>query len=461
MTDPRLDALRHQLPALRLLDAAVDLQHYGRDATRRWMPAPLAIAQPASIDEVQAIVRWANAQRVALVPSGGRTGLSGGAVAANGELVLSLERMRRVLGFDPVDRTLTVEAGIPLQAAQDAAREHGLQYPVDFASRGTATIGGSIATNAGGVRVLRYGNTREWIAGLKLVTGSGELLDLNRGLLKNSSGYDLRHLAIGAEGTLGIVVEATLRLADPPPPGCVMLLALPGFDAIMRLFADIRHSLRLEAFEFFADKALAHVLAHGGQDPFDARHPYYVLVEFSRENGNGNDAALAAFEHAAGQGWVEDGVIAASDAQAAELWRLREGISESLAPHTPYKNDVAVRVSAMPAFLAQADALLGREYPDFEVVWFGHIGDGNLHINVLKPAALSQEAFAERCGGVTAHLAELLERHGGSISAEHGIGLAKKPYLLGTRSGGEIELMRGIRRVFDPNGIMNPGKLFD
>ena len=461
MTDPRLDALRHAVPDLRLLDAPADLEHYGRDATRRWTPAPLAIARPADVDEVRAIVRWANANGVALVPSGGRTGLSGGAVAANGELVLSLDRMRRVLAFDPVDRTLSVEAGIPLQAAQDAAREHGLQYPVDYASRGTATIGGAIATNAGGVRVLRYGNTREWIAGLKLVTANGELLDLNRGLLKNSSGYDLRHLAIGAEGTLGIVVEATLKLADPPPPTGVMLLALPRFDAIMPLFAELRRALRLEAFEFLTDKALRHVLAHGGQDPFDASHPTYVLAEFAQRGEADETAALAAFEHAVGQGWVEDGVIAGSDAQAAELWRLREGISESLAPHVPYKNDVAVRVSAMPAFLAEADALLAREYPGFEVVWFGHIGDGNLHINVLKPADLSQEAFAERCGGVTGLLAGLLEKHGGSISAEHGIGLAKKAWLPGTRSEAEIELMRGIRRVFDPNGIMNPGKLFD
>ena len=461
MTDSRLDALRIALPGLRLLDAPADLEHYGRDATRRWAPAPLAIAQPANVGEVQGIVRWANEHRVALVPSGGRTGLSGGAVAANGELVVGLERMRRVLAFDPVDRTLAVEAGIPLQAVQEAAREHGLQYPVDYASRGTATIGGSIATNAGGVRVLRYGNTREWIAGLKLVTGRGELLDLNRGLLKNSSGYDLRHLAIGAEGTLGIVVEATLRLADPPPPTRVMLLALPRFDAIMPLFAELRRTLRLEAFEFLTDKALRRVLAHGGQDPFDAAHPYYVLAEYAQRGEADEAAALAAFERVAGDGLVEDGVIAASEAQAAELWRLREGISESLAPFTPYKNDVAVRISAMPAFLAEADALLGREYPDFEVVWFGHIGDGNLHINVLKPANLSQEDFAERCGGVTVHLADLLERHGGSISAEHGIGLAKKPYLLGTRGAGEIELMRGIRHAFDPNGIMNPGKLFD
>ena len=199
MTDPRLESLRKALPGLRLLDAPADLEHYGRDATRRWTPAPLAIAQPASVEEVQAIVRWANAHRVALVPSGGRTGLSGGAVAANGELVVSLERMNKVLGFDAVDRMLTVQAGIPLQAAQDAAREHGLQYPVDFASRGSCTIGGNIATNAGGIRVVRYGNTREWIAGLKLVDGNGELLDVGRGLVKNSSGYDLRHLACASE----------------------------------------------------------------------------------------------------------------------------------------------------------------------------------------------------------------------------------------------------------------------
>ena len=236
MPDPRLHALVRDLPQLRLKTDPADLEHYGRDWTRRWTPAPLAIALPGTVAEVQAIVRWANANGVAIVPSGGRTGLSGGAVAAHGELVVSLERMNRVLGFDAIDRTLTVEAGIPLQLAQEAARGHGLQYPVDFAARGSATIGGSIATNAGGIRVVRYGNTREWIAGLKLVTGTGDLLDLGRALVKDSSGYDLRHLAIAAEGTLGIVVEATLRLTDPPPPTNVMLLALPSFAALMRVF---------------------------------------------------------------------------------------------------------------------------------------------------------------------------------------------------------------------------------
>ncbi len=460
MTDPRLAALQQSLPELRLLTDAADLEHYGRDWTRRWTPAPLAIALPSSVEQVQAIVRWAREHRVGLVPSGGRTGLSGGAVAADGELVLSLERMNRALGFDPVDRCLTVQAGMPLEAVQNAAREHGLAYPVDFASRGSCTIGGNIATNAGGIRVIRYGNTREWVAGIKLVDGRGEVLEVGRGLVKNSSGYDLRHLLVASEGTLGVIVEATLRLTDPPPDTSVMLLALPDFASLMRVFAALRERLQLEAFEFFTDRALHHVLAHGAQKPFDEIHPYYVVTEFAA--GEAQEAAvMSAFEHCVAEGWVLDGVISQSQAQAAQLWRLREAITESLAPYVPYKNDVAVRVSAMAGFLAETQALLAREYPQFEVVWFGHIGDGNLHINVLKPEAMPQPEFVSECERVTKLLADALQRCGGSISAEHGIGLVKKPYLSSTRSAAEIELLRGIRRVMDPDGVMNPGKLFD
>ena len=458
--DPRLESLRRQLPDLRLKTDPADLEHYGRDWTRRWTPAPLAIALPGSVDDVQGIVRWANAECVAIVPSGGRTGLSGGAVAASGELVLSLERMNRVLAFDPVDRTLTVQAGVALQAAQDAAREQGLQYPVDFAARGSCSIGGNIATNAGGIRVVRYGNTREWIAGLKLVTGSGELIEVGRSLVKNSSGYDLRHLAIASEGTLGIVVEATLKLTDPPPPTNVMLLALPSFDALMRVFEAFRSRLQLQAFEFFTDRALHHVQAHGAQAPFAETHPFYVVTEFASDDASEAEA-LAAFEQCLEQGLASDGVISSSDAQAAQLWRLREGITESLARHVPYKNDVAVRLSAMPSFLAETQALLAKEYPQFDVVWFGHIGDGNLHINILKPEDAAQEAFVADCERVTKLLASVLQAHGGSISAEHGIGLVKKPYLSSTRSEVEIAAMRGIKAVLDPNGVMNPGKLFD
>ncbi len=460
MTDPRLAALARTLPELRLLTDAADLEHYGRDWTRRWTPAPLAIALPTTVAEVQAIVRWAREAKVGLVPSGGRTGLSGGAVAANGELVVSLERMNRAIAFDPVDRTLTVQAGMALEAVQNAAREHGLAYPVDFAARGSCSIGGNIATNAGGIRVIRYGNTREWVAGLKLVDGRGELLDLGRGLVKNSSGYDLRHLAVASEGTLGIIVEATLRLADPPPPSSVMLLALPDFESLMRVFESLRARLRLEAFEFLTDRGLHHVVAHGAQQPFDDSYPYYVVTEFAAGEA-GEAAALEAFEHCVGEGWVLDGVISQSQAQAAQLWRLREGITESVARYVPYKNDVSVRISAMPAFLAETRALLAEGYPHFDVVWFGHIGDGNLHINVLKPEDMSQDAFVADCERVTRLLADALRRHGGSISAEHGIGLVKKPYLGSTRPDAEIALMRGIRGVLDPDGVMNPGKLFD
>ncbi len=461
MTTQLLEDLAARFPDLALKTDAADLAYYGRDWTRRWVPAPLAIALPSSIEQVQAIVRWANEHRIGLVPSGGRTGLSGGAVAAKGELVVSLERMNRVLEYSPADRILTVQPGIALEAVHRAAAEHGLIYPVDFAARGSCSIGGNIATNAGGIRVIRYGNTRNWIAGLKLVTGTGELIEANRGLVKNSSGYDLRQLAIGAEGTLGIVVEAQLWLTEPPPRSNVMLLALPSFDALMAAFATLREKLSLSAFEFLTDRGLFHVVAHGAQKPFEEGHPFYVVTEFDADTQEKQDAALEAFSYLLEHGHVCDGVIAQSDAQSAALWRLREGITESLAQYLPYKNDVSVRIGALPAFLSEIVALLGAQYPQFDVVWFGHIGDGNLHINVLKPADMEQDEFVRQCEAVTQHLSNVLQKHGGSISAEHGIGLVKKKYLPGTRSMAEIELMRGVRRAFDPNGILNPGKVFD
>jgi FAD/FMN-containing dehydrogenase len=461
MTDPRLADLTASVPQLRLLTELADLIHYGRDWTRRWGPAPLAVALPGTVEEVQAIVRWANERRIALVPSGGRTGLSGGAVAARGELVLSLERMNRVLAFDATDRLLEVEAGITLQAVHEAARAQGLLYPVDFAARGSCTIGGNVATNAGGIRVVRYGTTREWIAGLTVIAGNGERLELNRGLVKNSSGYDLRQLMIGSEGTLGVVVGAQLKLTDAPPPAQTMLLALPHMDALMRVFALFRAQLKLQAFEFFTDVALEHVLAHGAQRALDADQPYYVVAEYDAVDDRDEQAALLAFEDGVREGWISDGVIAQSEAQAAALWRLREGITESLAPRKPYKNDIALRIGAMPAFLHEMQDLLAREYPQMEVVWFGHIGDGNLHINVLPPQEMEQAEFIAHCERVTRLLADVLQRHGGSISAEHGIGLVKRAYLGSTRSAAEIALMRGVRGVFDPNGILNPGKLFE
>ncbi|MCK9488636.1 MAG: FAD-binding oxidoreductase [Xanthomonadales bacterium] len=464
-----LAALQSALPELPLSTDPGDLDHYGRDWTRRWPPAPLAVARPGRIDEVQAIVRWAGEQAIAIVPSGGRTGLSGGAVAARGELVLSLERMNKVLAFDAIDRTLSVQAGITLAAAQQAAGAQDLYYPVDFAARGSCTIGGNIATNAGGIRVLRHGNTREWVAGLKAVAADGSLLDLNRGLVKNASGYDLRHLLIGSEGTLGVIVEASLRLTAPPPPSQVMLLALPELAALMPVFKACRQRLSLSAFEFFTDRALHHVLAAGAQAPFADSHPVHALVEFdvddddaqSDSDHDGQARALALFEHGLEQGWIADGVISHSQADAAALWRLREGITEALAPHRPYKNDISMRISAIPGFMTQIQALFARDYPGFDVIWFGHIGDGNLHINILPPERMSGEDFLARCEQVTGQLSRALAACGGSISAEHGIGLVKKPWLGDTRSAAEIAWMRAMRTALDPAGLFNPGKLFD
>ena len=435
--------------------------HYGRDWTRLHTPNPLAVVLPGTVEQVQQLVRYANEHRLALVPSGGRTGLSGGAVACQGEIVVSLDRMNRIVDFDPTDRSVTCQAGVVTEAVQNFARDHGLYYPVDFASRGSSQIGGNIATNAGGIKVIRYGLTRDWVTGLKVITGRGDLLDLNRGLIKNASGYDLRHLFIGSEGTLGIIVEATLKLTRPLREPQVMVLGAPDMDSVMSLYHVFRNKMELNAFEFFSELALRHVLNKGLTRPFDVATPYYVLIEFDNPDQLHTDTALALFEHSAEQGWLADGVLSQSESQAQDLWRLREDISESIAGHSPYKNDISMRISQVPAFLAEADALLAREYPDFEVLWYGHIGDGNLHINILKPADLEIAAFAQQCGKVSQHLFTLLQRHGGSISAEHGVGLTKKAYLHYTRDDIEMSYLRAIKQAFDPNGIMNPGKIFD
>lgn len=434
-----------------------DLAHYGSDWSRVGHASPSVVLFPRTVEEVARLIGWARESGTALIPSGGRTGLSGGAAATGGEAIVSLERMVRIVAVDVHDRTVSVEAGVTTQAVQDAAREHGLFYPVDFASRGSSQIGGNVATNAGGIRVLRYGMTRDWVAGLKVVTGTGAVLDLNRGLVKNATGYDFRHLFIGSEGTLGIIVEVTLQLTAPPPPQQVMLLALAGAADLMLVFDALRTRVTLSAFECFSDRAFAHVIAAGARRPFKSDAPMYALAEFDTDE----TAAIAAFEAVSTQGHVLDGIIARSEAQAAELWRLREGITECLSRWRPYKNDISVRVADVPAFLEEAGALFSKRYPGFDVVWFGHVGDGNLHVSVLPPAGLPYEEFTAACEAVTGELGALLQRFGGSVSAEHGIGLLKKPYLHYSRSPVEIDLMRQVKRVFDPAGILNPGKIFD
>ncbi|MEZ5592146.1 MAG: FAD-binding oxidoreductase [Gammaproteobacteria bacterium] len=460
MTATLITDLKQLLP--RVATDADALAHYGRDWSRLHQPQPGAVVFPQSIEQVQALVRYANSHGTALVPSGGRTGMSGGALAPAGEVIVSFESMNSILHFDSIEASVCCQPGVITQTLQDFAREHGLFYPVDFGSRGSSQIGGNIATNAGGIKVIRYGLTRNWVSGLKVVTGKGDLLDLNKNLLKNATGYDLRHLFIGSEGTLGFIVEATLRLTRAPIEPRVMLLAVPELDGIMQVFSEFNAKLELNAFECFTDRCLRHVTARGVPAPFNSpTAPYYVLIEFDNISENQLDTALALFEHCSEQGWVSDGVMSESETQARDLWRLREDISESIAPYTPYKNDISVPVAKVADFMRACDDLLQRNYPAFEVLWFGHVGDGNLHVNILKPDELAQAEFVARCQQVNELLFGLLRDFGGSVSAEHGVGLTKKPYLHYTRDATELTYLRALKQVFDPNGIMNPGKIFD
>ena len=447
-------------PDLELSADPAVLQSHGRDWTRFRSAAPAAVAFPRDSGQVCRLVSAAAEAGIPLVPSGGRTGLSGGAVAANGEVVVSFDRMRRVLEFSPSDRSLTVEAGVVTAQIQELARDKGLYYPVSFASEGSSQIGGNIATNAGGIRVLRYGTTRDRVTGLKVVTGEGRELELNRGLVKNASGYDLRHLFIGSEGTLGLIVEATLQLESEPPPSCVMLLGLPSMEALMDVFNLLRSSLQLSAFEFFTDRALAHLCnAQGLPQPLSSGCPVYALAEFDCPGQEEEESALEAFNQGLAADWLVDGVISRDTRQAAALWRYREGISESISHFPPYKNDLSVRVSRVAEFLQRMDRLVEELCPGYEVVWYGHIGDGNLHLNILKPPGESIGEFETRSHSISEASYALTAEMGGSISAEHGIGLLKQPWLNRVRSEGEIELMKGLKKVFDPAGIFNPGKL--
>ena len=454
--------LNTHCPGLEISTEAAVLESHGCDWTRFRTPDPSAVVFPRSIEEVTAVVGLAAEHRISLVPSGGRTGLSGGAIADAGEVVVSFDRMRRIVDFNAMDRTLTVEPGVVTQTVQEYAQQRNLYYPVSFASEGSSQIGGNIASNAGGIRVLRYGLTRDWVAGLKVIDGRGELLECNGGLVKNASGYDLRHLFIGSEGTLGLIVEASLRLTDTPPPSRVMLLAVSSLEAMTNVFHHFHDALILTAFEILSDAAMNYVRqGHKLAAPMDGASPFYALLEFECPEPATEDLALQCFEHCLEEDMIVDGVISQSETQAADLWRYREGISEAITPYTPYKNDLSVRISGIPAYLQDLDRLVKMQYPGFEVLWYGHFGDGNLHMNILKPEGMTVEEFEETCGRVNPEIFALTHSHQGSISAEHGIGLLKKPYLGYTRSEADIERMRGIKAVFDPFNIMNPGKLFD
>lgn len=440
------------------------LENFGRDWTKVFPPKPCGVVFPKSTAEVVEITRLCREADVALVPSGGRTGLAGGAVAARGELVLSLSKMNAIGPVDTLAHTVRVQAGAVTEAVHQACEAHGLTWPVDFASKGSSHVGGNIATNAGGIRVIRYGMTRNWVLGLQVVTMQGEVLELNGALEKNNTGLDLRQLFIGTEGTLGIITEATLKLTRVPRECDVFFFSVADIPAVLKLFHESRKGpFELMAFECLTQNCLDAVLKMKAiASPLSTPGGAYVVLEVERPEAEDAKNRLEAwlsglFE----QGLVRDGTLAQSPREAKEIWSLREGVAEAITHIAqPHKNDIAVPVARLEPFIDEMMTMFSTKHAEFPVYFFGHIGDGNLHVNTLKPQNMDKETFLKRVHKTDEDLFPIVKRYGGSISAEHGIGLLKKEALPFSRSPTELAYLRSIKSILDPKGLLNPGKIF-
>lgn len=451
-----------------LLTEPADIAPYGEDWRRLYHGRPLAVARPADTAEVAAVVRACMAARVGVVPQGGNTSMVGGAVPAEdgSELVLSLARLNRVRAVDAIDLSLTVEAGVTLKAAQLAAEAAGCLLPLSIASEGTAQIGGVLATNAGGNNTVRYGTARDLVLGLEVVLPDGAVWEGLRRLRKDNTGYCLRQLFVGAEGTLGVITAAVLKLAPRPREVELALCALPSCAAALHLFGRFqsRDPAALQAFEYMSGAGMDLVLNHipGTALPFAAPADHYALVELATPRpGAGLRRAMEdVLEAALADGLVADAVIAGSAAQRAALWRLREDQAEAQKrAGANVKHDVSVPVSQVPELIARASAACLALLPGIRIVPFGHLGDGNIHFNLVQPAAMDPAAFLARADNIMAAVCAVVRDLDGSFSAEHGVG-KQKPYLMPAwRGGAELATMRRIKAALDPLGLMNPGKV--
>jgi FAD/FMN-containing dehydrogenase len=420
---------------------------------------------------VQAAVRWCARHGVPIVAQGGNTGLSGGSVpdGSGRALLLSLRRLDRVRGLDPGSQTLTVDAGVTLQRAQQVAGEAGLLLPLSLAAEGSCTIGGNLATNAGGTQVLRFGNARDLCLGLEVITPDGELWDGLRSLRKDNTGYDLRDLYIGSEGTLGIITGAVLKLSPQPRARLAALVAVPTPAAALSLLGLAQSQLgsMLTAFELISDTCLSLVLRHvpGTRAPLEPRPPWMLLLELS--SSSDEQAAQSALEGLLGEalerGYCSDAVVSGSGAQFEAFWSLREHISDAQASEgATIKHDISMPVSAVPEFIDTMGAGLARDYPTLQQVVFGHLGDGNLHYNLSPPAdgSLDRAAFLSLEPALNRRVHDAVAARRGSISAEHGLGVLRAAEAARYKSPVELELMRAVKHALDPHGLLNPGKMF-
>jgi len=420
----------------------------------------LALVRPKSTGEVSAVLRLCNEAKQAVVPVGGMSGLAGGHDSSNSEIVLSLERMNRIESIDTRSRTMTVEAGAILQSVQEKADESGLMFPLDLGARASCTIGGNIATNAGGVRVLRYGMMRDLVLGLEVVLADGTVISSMFNFLKNNTGYDLRQFFLGSEGTLGVVTRAVLRLYEAPLGAETALLAVPSWDGVMELLRRFDAELAggLVAFEVLWRNC--YELNTGPyseiKPPLSEPAPYYILIDvFITDLKQGREKLEAMLMKCLDDKQIVDGALANSEAERIKFWQIRENFEpEQKKYDTLYGYDVSLSIEAMEGYVEATRRNLTARFPDAELFAFGHVGDGNLHFSVYPGVEEDFHAVSE------IFYTPLMDLNG-SISAEHGIGLKKKPYLHLTRSETEINLMRRIKFMMDPNGILNPGKLFD
>lgn len=447
-----------------LLSLADDMAPYVTDWRGRYSGVPLCVARPGTTEEVAAVVRLCAEAGVPVVPQGGNTGLCGGATPIGGELLISLSRLNRIRAVDPDNNSITVEAGCILQAVQQAAAVADRLFPLSLAAEGSATIGGNLSTNAGGVQVLRYGNARELVLGLEVVLPDGRIWDGLRALRKDNTGYDLKHLFVGAEGTLGLITAATLKLFPRPQVYVTTWVSVKDPAAAVQLLGRLRHHVgdNVTAFELISKAALDLVLRHipASRPPLPGFDAWQILIEVSGTRGDLGELVEQVLTEAVEAGLAGDVVVAASEAQARALWALRENISEAQRIEgVSIKHDIAVPVSRIAEFIQSADAALTKEFPGLRIVCFGHIGDGNLHYNQSKHEAQANQEFIAQTPMVNRIVHDIVHALDGSISAEHGLGQLKREENRRYKSEVELDLMRTIKQALDPRGLMNPGKL--
>jgi FAD/FMN-containing dehydrogenase len=447
---------------------------YLTDWRDTYLGKALAVVRPATTEEVAAVVRLCRAEKVAVVPQGGNTGMVGGATPREDgrEIVLSLTRMNRVLEVDTVGYSMTVEAGVILKTVQETAANHDRLFPLSLAAEGSCTIGGNLATNAGGVQVLHYGNARNLVLGLEVVTPSGDVWNGLRALKKDNTGYDLRDLYLGAEGTLGIITKAVLKLWPKPKDTATAWIAIPSPAAAVELLsaAHAASEDNVTSCELMGRQGIDLVLSHipGAADPLADKHDWYVLMEWAstrpRRDGANQTGLREKMEAYLGEamekGLVLDAAIAQNEAQARALWSLRESHTEASKREGPsVKHDISVSVSRIPAFIPEGLAAMKKALPGCRPLTFGHVGDGNLHFNCQAPEGWDKARFAPYIEAISGPIYDLVTAHGGSISAEHGIGRLKVEDLERYRTRIELDVMRSIKRALDPDNLMNPGKV--